>query len=113
MKVILKDLEFFAYHGLYDFEKKDGGRFMVDVELEEPVKASYHTLGDVINYEEVFGIVEHQMNNRKDFIEEVARLILADLKQKFPQALSASVKLTKCSPPIKHMKGNACVICSF
>lgn len=113
MKVILSDLEFFAYHGLYDFEKQDGGKFVVDIEVEEPVKASYETLGDVINYEEIFSIAKARMNDRKDFIEEVARLILADLKAKFPQALAASVKLTKTNPPIKGMKGSACVVCSF
>lgn len=113
MKVILSNLEFFAYHGLYDFEKRDGGTFIVDIEVDEPVRSSYETLADVINYEELFAIAQLRMNDRKDFIEEVARLILSDIKQRFPQAITASVKLTKSSPPIKGMKGNACVECSF
>lgn len=113
MKVILNNLEFFAYHGLYDFEKRDGGTFFVDIEVEEPVRSSYETLDDVINYEELFSVAEARMAEPKEFIEEVARLILSDIKHRFPLALKASVKLTKASPPIKGMKGNACVVCSF
>lgn len=113
MIVELNNLAFYAYHGLYDFERREGGEFVVDVMMEEPDRSAYTDITHVINYEVIFKIVETQMNQPKDFIEEVARLILADLKQAFPQALSGRVKLTKCAPPIPNMKGNACVSCSF
>lgn len=113
MIVSLNDLKFYAYHGLYDFEREKGGEFIVSITLEEPDRLQYAVLADVINYEEVFAVVAARMNEPKDFIEEVARLILSDLKVKFPQALSAKVKLVKCAPPIPGMSGSACVECSF
>jgi 7,8-dihydroneopterin aldolase/epimerase/oxygenase len=113
MIVSLNDLKFYAYHGLYDFEREKGGEFLVSITLEEPDRQQYSVITDVINYEDVFAVVAARMNEPKDFIEEVARLIMSDLKMKFPQAISGKIKLTKCAPPIPNMSGSACVECSF
>lgn len=110
MIVELQDITFFAHHGLYAFEREKGGDFKVDVLLEEPDKNEYTNLQHVTNYEEIFAIVAHQMNQPKDFIEEVARLILHDLKQHFINAVYIKVALTKCAPPIPNMKGKAKVM---
>jgi dihydroneopterin aldolase len=113
MKVILKNLAFFSHHGLYEFETKAGGDFLVDVEVTQADKTAYMQLADVVNYETLFQIVERRMNEPKHFIEEVARLILADVKSTFPELISAKVTLTKCAPPIANMKGQAVVVCEF
>lgn len=113
MKVSLNNLEFFAYHGLYESERQNGGRFIVDVEMEEPAREAYRSLEDVINYETVFAIVQARMDKPEAFIEEVARLILHDLRTRFPQAVSGRVTVTKCAPPIPGMKGQARVECAF
>lgn len=109
MIVELNHLKFYAYHGLYDFERKKGGEFIVDVKIDTPDHEAYLILEDVVNYEEIYKIVNQQMQVPKDFIEEVARLILNDLKQSFNDAQFIEVKLTKCAPPIPGMNGSAAV----
>lgn len=113
MTVELFDLYFFAYHGLYDFERETGGEFMVDVELDLPDEDAYVALNQVANYETVYQLVKQRMETPLDFIEEVARLILEDVKKAFPQLTAAKVKVTKCAPPIPGMKGAARVTAKY
>ena len=113
MIVELNNLQFYAYHGLYDFEREKGGEFIVNVKIESTDNIKYTHLADVVNYEDIYRIVNHQMVSSKDFIEEVARLILEDLKNQFMDAIYLEVKLTKCTPPIPGMKGSAAVTSKY
>ncbi len=113
MIVELNNLQFYAYHGLYDFEREKGGDFIVNIKIESTDNIKYTDLSDVVNYEDIYRIVHHQMVSSKDFIEEVARLILEDLKIKFTEAIYLEVKLTKCAPPIQGMKGSAIVTAKY
>lgn len=107
MIVELNHLKFYAYHGLYDFEREKGGEFIVDVLIDSENKPHYLQLTDVVNYEDIYRIVNQHMQTPHDFIEEVARLILEDLKLSFSKALLIEVKITKCAPPIPGMNGSA------
>jgi 7,8-dihydroneopterin aldolase/epimerase/oxygenase len=109
----LKRVKFFAYHGLYDFEKVNGGDFIVDVSVISNDRLQYLMVDDVINYEILFSIVQKRMNVPTLFIEEVARLILEDIKQGFPSVLTIEVSIEKCAPPINEMNGSAMVTISY
>ena len=50
MIVELNHLKFYAYHGLYDFEREKGGEFIVDVLIDAENKPHYLQLTDVVNY---------------------------------------------------------------
>lgn len=107
MLVELVDLRFYAYHGLYEAERMKGGEFRVDVAIETANKEAYHSIADVVNYEDVYRIVKAEMELPRDFIEEVARTIKANLEATFVDAKHTQVTLTKCAPPIEGMKGSA------
>ncbi len=113
MIVELNHLKFYAYHGLYDFESEKGGEFIVDVLIDAENKPNYLHLTDVVNYEDIYRIVNQHMQTPHDFIEELARLILEDLKLSFSNALLIEVKITKCAPPIPGMNGSARVTASY
>jgi len=113
MIVELNNLQFYAYHGLYDFEREKGGEFIVNIKIESTDKNKYTDLLDVVNYEDIYRIVNQQMIASKNFIEEVARLILEDLKIQFSNANYIEVKLTKCAPPIPGMNGSAKVTAKY
>ena len=70
VQTCLENLEFFAYHGMYDFEKVNGGKFRVDITLTENVldSKSYKIISDVLDYEKVFAIVNSEMEIPRDFI---------------------------------------------
>jgi dihydroneopterin aldolase len=113
MIVELNHLKFYAYHGLYDFEREKGGEYIVDVLIDSADETNYLQLNDVVNYEDIYRIVNQHMQTPKDFIEEVARLILNDLKVTFSNAKVIEVKITKCAPPIPSMKGSARVTANY
>lgn len=114
VETCLENLEFFAYHGLYDYEKVKGGKFRVDVTLSENANnnKSFETLEDVLNYEKVFAIVKKEMEQPRDFIETVAAGIITQLKTDYNHLESITVKITKYNPAGQFDGGNASVTLS-
>jgi dihydroneopterin aldolase len=114
VQTCLENLEFFAYHGMYDFEKVKGGKFKVDVFLTENVLDSktFESISDVLDYEKVFSIVKTEMEKPRDFIETVAQSIINQLKNDYNHLESISVKITKYNPAGKFDGGNASVVLS-
>ncbi len=97
----LENLSFFAYHGLYDFEKERGANFFVDIEIleEVPEDRRFKQLEEVINYEEIFNIIKEEMEIRRDFIEDLCRTILQRIHLHLAEKdISVSVKITKPNP---------------
>jgi dihydroneopterin aldolase len=77
LQTALEGLEFYAYHGLYAFEKEKGAEFLVDVIITEEVEDTnpLNEINQVINYEEIFTIVKEEMEIRRDLIEDIAIMI--------------------------------------
>ena len=114
VQTCLENLEFFAYHGMYDFEKVKGGKFRVDIILTEnkPNDVLMEKLSDIIDYEQVLKIVKTEMENPRDFIETVAQSIINQLKTDYNHLENISVKITKYNPADKFDGGNASVVLS-
>lgn len=114
VQTCLENLEFFAYHGMYDFEKVNGGEFKVDVFLTENVLDSktFESISDVLDYEKVYSIVKTEMEKPRDFIETVAQSIINQLKNDYNHLENISVKITKYNPAGKFDGGNASVVLS-
>jgi dihydroneopterin aldolase len=99
--VALKGLEFKAFHGFYDEERKKGNTFIVDVEVElKSFDSSDDNIFDTVNYEDIYTIVEDEMANTCKLIETVAYNIIQRIKE-IDHIITASVKLAKMNPPIK------------
>jgi len=115
IQTCLENLEFFAYHGMYDFEKVEGGKFRVDVVLTENTISSktFETLTDVLDYEQVLSIVKAEMDKPRDFIETVAQSIISQIKTDYNHLEHISVKITKYNPAGKFDGGNASVCLSL
>ena len=98
----LQDMEFYAYHGCYDAEKKVGGRFMVSLWLEYDASQPAETdnIKDALNYQTAYEVVEKQMKITSSLLEHVCKRIIDALFEEFPQLLTAQVDLSKMAPPI-------------
>ena len=78
----LKNMQFYGFHGVNESEKKLGGRFEVDVELNLSLNPSCLSddLEDTINYESVYKIVESCVKRDKFYlIEALANSIAKDI----------------------------------
>ena len=85
-KIILKQLQFYGYHGLFPEERKLGQRFMVDLELFLDLQQAGTTdaMEDSVHYGEVFNIVQSIVEGEpKNLIETVAETIAKSLLESF------------------------------
>lgn len=103
IRIAVKKLSIFAYHGVNDEEQKLGQRFYVDLDLAvSPVSATLtDKLADTISYEDVIHEVENVFKGQKfRTIERVARAVSDAVMVRFPTIISLSVTVHKPSAPV-------------
>ncbi|MDR1763797.1 MAG: dihydroneopterin aldolase [Dysgonamonadaceae bacterium] len=107
----LKNMEFFAHHGVFEQERQIGGRFTVDlkIKLDLMAAASSDRLEDTLNYAAVFDMVKEEMSVPSKLIENVAGRILARLSKDFPTVEDAKIRLAKINPPVNGVVAEAAV----
>lgn len=102
-KIELKELVFFARHGLLEEEAALGQRFRVDVvaELDPSLDLSQDTPESTVNYVELFETVKAVFTGRRfNMIEAAADAIASTLLEQFPKVQSVTVKVKKPSVPV-------------
>lgn len=105
--VSLEGLEFFAYHGIYDFERKEGNTFWIDIYMTKSYDSKQETtLDNTIDYEKVYTIIDKIMQQPEPLIETVAQKTVAVITKAFPALESMRLKIKKNKPPIKGAKLN-------
>jgi dihydroneopterin aldolase len=114
-KIRLEGMAFYAYHGLYEAEARNGNEFRVDVELVTPLEAA-GLADDVslsLDYALVYELVKTQMRVRRGSLEAVVTHILADIKAQYPQVETCSVRVAKLNPPFSGPCASASVEMSW
>ncbi len=111
MKITLRDIEIYAYHGVLPQERTVGGRYGIEVEVETSNEKATETdnLEDTINYADILDIVKQEMAVPSKLIEHVAGRIVRRIRKDFPTVEKATVRLTKKHPPIAGANVNATV----
>ena len=101
-RIILEEMEFYAYHGCFDEEQVIGNQFIVNLEFEADTKHGEvnDNLDKSVNYQEVYNIVDAQMQQKSRLLEHVAGRILDGVLTQFPYITFARIKLSKMNPPI-------------
>ena len=86
-RIVLERMEFRAYHGCYELERKVGNRFTVDLEItaELGAAAAEDDVRLTVNYLTVYEIVRERMRVPRHTIERAAADILDALYAAFPQ----------------------------
>lgn len=103
-KIMLKDLQFYGYHGVLPEENKLGQRFNVDVELHVDVMqaGSSDKMEDSIHYGHAFDVIQTIVEGEaKNLIEAVAEEIASKLLSDFDLLQACLVKVIKPDPPIR------------
>ena len=100
-EISLEGLEFFAYHGYYAEERKQGNMFLVDAKVIvqlDPKMAD--DLNRTINYEEIYLIVKKEMEQSSFLLEDVAMRILDKVFLRFGEVDHVEIAVSKLHPPI-------------
>ena len=99
--ITIEAMKFHAYHGVMDVERVIGGTFLADISyVIETNAVESDNIKDTISYAEIFNLVKEEMEKPSMLIEHVAGRIMKALKNKFPQILEITVKISKLNPPV-------------
>ncbi|WP_188207342.1 dihydroneopterin aldolase [Alkalibacillus aidingensis] len=111
-KIILNELMFYGYHGLFPEEKKLGQRFTVDLELYCDLKTAGESdqMEDSIDYGAVYQVAKNVVEGEaKNLIEAVAEEVANKMFQTFKHLEAIKVKVDKPGPPIPGYYQSAAV----
>ncbi len=102
--IMISGLKLFAYHGVNDFEKRQGQPFILDIILSADLSAAGMSddLSQTINYSSAVKCVKAAfLSDKFDLIERAAEVVAEALLAEFPKAVSADVTVKKPEAPIK------------
>jgi len=106
-------MQFYAFHGYYEAERKLGNHFILNAEVElEAVKKFDDEIEDTVNYEKIYEICTDEMKTSQKLLETVVYRILRQLK-KISQVKSAKIQLSKKNPPMGGNIEHATIEMSF
>jgi len=101
-KILLEEMEFYAYHGCFKEEQVIGNRFLVDLEIEADtaIAETSDKIQDTVNYQAVYDQVKTVMDEKSHLLEHVSRRILDSLRDRFPEIERMKVRVSKMNPPM-------------
>ncbi len=101
-KIILEQMEFYAYHGCFKEEQIIGNRFIVNLELETNTAAAEISdkLHDTVNYQEVYYLIKLEMDTKSHLLEHIARRIMEKVMGSFPAVSGLKLRISKMNPPL-------------
>ena len=111
-KIALEGIEFFAYHGYYQEERKIGNKYEVNVEISTDFSraACQDILSGTVNYEILYKIIQGEMEIPSKVLEHLAKRIIDKIMMEFPEIDSTTIQLSKFNPSVKGVCRKAKVI---
>ncbi|HEX7847169.1 MAG TPA: dihydroneopterin aldolase [Chitinophagaceae bacterium] len=106
LTIELKQLRFFAFHGLYEEEKKTGNEFEVTLFISyKPAVSIITDLSATIDYSVLFDLLKNEMQKPRELLETLSMDIIEKIRQSFPSVWKAEIIIEKLSPPIEGFIG--------
>ncbi len=97
----LKNMRFYAYHGVLPEEKRLGQRFEVDLEVRVDLRKAglSDRLEDTLDYSQLFRLVQEVVTGERfNLIEALAERIAQKTAESFP-VCELTVRVRKPNPP--------------
>ena len=100
--VRLNKMEFFARHGCFESERRDGNWFQVDFAYDYDRRKAARTddLRDAIDYGVIYDIISREMAKPANLLEHLADRILNAVTDHFPAIERAELTVMKFNPPL-------------
>ena len=102
-KIVIEEMEFYAFHGHYQEEQIVGNRFLVDLEMDTDltVPAASDNLNDAVNYQKAYQIIKNEMRRTKsNLLENIGKRILDALYAEMTGIKKANIRIRKLNPPM-------------
>lgn len=111
-KVVLENLIFHSYHGVFEEEQTIGGKFEVNIELETDFSQSMVTdaLDGTIDYSKVYDLIAQEMGKKSKLIEHLGKRIIDVLYENFKEIHFIKLKISKLNPPISGEIGRVSIV---
>lgn len=111
-RIILRDLGFYGYHGLFEEEKKLGQRFFIDLECGVNLSAPGNTdaIGHTVSYADIYDVVKAGFEGKRTkLIEALAQNIVTALFEAFAEIEWIVIRIRKPEAPIAMVRGEAAI----
>ncbi|WP_321446841.1 dihydroneopterin aldolase [uncultured Cohaesibacter sp.] len=102
-RIILRDLAFFAYHGVFEEEATLGQRFYFDLDCYLDMRPAGQSDDETMTVRYDFivkRLADIVQNQRFKLIEALAEAVAKDLLTQFPQLQQVRIKVRKPEAPI-------------
>lgn len=108
-KMIIRRMEYFGYHGVFEEERKLGQRFYIDLALELDLGEAGRTddLSKTVNYAEIHELVKGIVEKTSfKLIEALAEHIASSVLDTYTMIDALTIGVTKPHPPFDiHFEG--------
>jgi len=101
----LHHLKFFAYHGLYEEERKAGNNFEMDVDVVADIPGTITKLEQTVDYAMVYAIIDERMKQPTALLETLVHDLVEKIHDYDNRIKSVSISIKKLSAPIKFFNG--------
>ena len=100
--IFLKELRFFAHHGVGEQETRVGNEFTIDLRIKTDIAKAMRTdnVDDTVSYADIYEVIKQEMNIPSKLLEHVVGRIARRLFQDFPTIEALELKLYKRNPPM-------------
>lgn len=101
-KVRIKNMMFYGFHGIYEYEREQGQKFFIDVEVEtRDEKISEDGPNEVLSPATVYAIIRDTIENKRFMqLGTLGYHVNADILKAVPLAESSTIVVRKPSVPI-------------
>jgi len=112
MDILLEGMEFTAFHGVMDEERKIGGRYVVNLSVSVADNSGADdNISSTINYQSLYDITKNVMHENANLIEYLAHQIIREVYECFTSVIRVKVEVYKYNPPVggKVERSGICV----
>lgn len=102
MKVLLKDVRLYGYHGVLQQERVVGANYILNIAIDTDFSKAMETdaLEGTISYAEVYETIKAEMAVPSQLLEHVGGRICRALFDRFPTAKTIHLEILKENPPM-------------
>jgi 7,8-dihydroneopterin aldolase/epimerase/oxygenase len=102
----LHDLQFFAYHGVYQAEAAIAAPYEVQLDVDyDEASFAVTDLAPTVNYVTLYNVVQQQMAIPTSLLETVAARIIQEIIRSYPFVKKITISIFKLQPPIARFIG--------